>query len=156
MPPLRAEVHGVSLTVMPITRSQKTAFFVARGFAAEQIAPYAQACGFSFSLENRERAALRFHMADWTAEADGRVLRFASLDSWERDWDRFGVGQPARIAFRWAQFPPEHEFSRGDWIMGMANLAEPPTAEFRLVARFTEGGKTIELPIDNVACAPLD
>jgi hypothetical protein len=40
--------------------------------------------------------------------------------------------------------------------MGMANLMERPAGRFRIVARFDEGGKTLELPVDNVACAPLD
>lgn len=154
--PLSAEAHGVSLSVTPLTRSQGTAFFVARGFAPDQIAAYAHTCGFSFSFENRERTALRFRLADWSAEAGGHVLRFVPSSRWEEEWERLGVTRPARIAFRWAQFPDAHEFARGDWIMGMATLAQRPAGEFRLVARFADGGTTFELPIDNVACAPLD
>lgn len=153
---LSGDAHGVSLTVTPLTRSQGTAFFVARGFSAGQIGAYAQACGFSFTFENRERATLRFRLAEWSAEAGGQVVRFIPIARWEADWDRLGVAGPARIAFRWAQFPDEHEFAHGDWIMGMATLAQRPAGRFRLVARFEDGGRTLELPIDNVACAPLD
>jgi len=153
---LRAEAHGVSLAVTPLTRSQKTAFFMARGFKEKEIEAYARACGFSFTFENRERAAVALLLATWTAETERELVRFTPLSGWDADWDRLGIAQPARIAFRWAQFPAEHEFARGDWIMGMANLERPPQGKFRIVARFVEGGKTLELPVDGVACAPPD
>ena len=153
---LRAEAQGVSLTVTPLSHQQKSAFFMARGFTAAEIAPYAQTCGFSFAFENRERSLLTTHLAKWKAEVDGRIVHFLPPTIFDRDWEQQGIDKSARIAFLWAQFPSEQELARGDWIMGMANLMERPQGKFRIVARFTEGGKTFEHSIDNVACTPLD
>ncbi|MBI4742329.1 MAG: hypothetical protein HY777_12450 [Betaproteobacteria bacterium] len=152
----RVEAQGVSLTVTPLSPDQKTAFFIARGFTADEIAPYARTCGFSFVFENRERPLLTTHLAKWKAEADGRIVHFLPPSIFDRDWEQQGIDKSARIAFLWVQFPSEQEFARGDWIMGMANLMERPEGKFRIVARFNEGGKIVELPVDDVACAPLD
>lgn len=156
----QATGHGVSLTVTALKPSQKTAFYLARGFTAEQIAPYAEGCGFSFSFENRERSSLNYRLAEWTAEiaveGAGQVRHFTPLAHWEAHWQRLGVAGTPRIAFRWAQFAEEQEFARGDWIMGMVHLTAAPGTRFRLVARFHDGGKTLELPMDDVPCAPLE
>ncbi len=148
--------HGASLTSTALKPSQKTAFYLARGFTAEQIAPYAQACGFSFSFENRERPSLNYRLAEWTAELAGQSRHFTPVAHWDARWQEQGVAATARIAFRWAQFAEEQEFARGDWIMGMVQLSAPPGTSFRLVARFHDGGNTLELPMDDVVCAPLE
>jgi hypothetical protein len=154
--PMRADAQGLSLTATPLSTANKTAFLLARGFRAEAIASYAQACGFSFAFENRQRQGLVSRLADWSVEADGRVLRFVLPETWDKEWRRQEINDPARIAVRWAQFPAEQEFAQGDWIMGMANLTERPAGKFRLIARFTEGEKHLELSIDPVVCPPLD
>ncbi len=152
----RIEAQGVSLAVTPLSPGQKTAFFIARGFTAEEIAPYAQTCGFSFAFENRGRPLVKTDLAKWKAEVDGRIVHFLPPMLFDREWEQQGIDTSARIAFLWAQFPSAQDFARGDWIMGMANLMERPEGKFRIVARFYEGGKIVELPIDDLACAPPD
>ncbi len=154
--PLSVEAHGLVLKVTPLSAEQKTAFYLARGFTAAEIEPYARACGFSFSLENREQPLLRYRLVNWSIEAEGRVRRFVLPSDWDREWERRGLGASPRIAFRWAQFPAEQEFARGDWIMGMASLLERPAGPLRILARIDLGEQTLELPIDSLFCAPLD
>ncbi len=144
---------GVTVKASALTRSAVLAFYQARGFSAEAIAPYAAACVFSFELQNTTKKTLRLRLADWRAAGS---IRFRPSESWEAEWTRRNVAEPARIAFRWAQFQSELEFAPGDWIMGMAALERRPDGAFRLVVPYSIDGKKHEITLDRLACASLD
>lgn len=153
----RATQSGVTLTANPLGAEQRTAFYLARGFSAESIRPYAQTCGFSFGLKNGGPHALVTKLTDWRAVGgDGKSVPLRLPESWETDWQAAAVSPPARIAFRWAQFQSTNTFEPGDWIMGMASFATPPAAPFRLIARYRilEGDQAgHEIALDGLACA---
>jgi hypothetical protein len=145
---------GVTLGVMPLTAQWRSAFYVNRGFPAEVIQPYAAACGLSFGLRNAGEAPVDARLADWRAVgADGQQIPLPLPETWEAQWAAAGVPQPARIAFRWAQFQSESHFEPGDWIMGMATLSAVPAAPFRLIARYRDAGGEHEIVVDKLACA---
>ena len=145
---------GVTLGVMPLTAQWRSAFYVNRGFPAEVIQPYAAACGLSFGLRNAGEAPVDARLADWRAVgADGQQIPLRLPETWEAQWAEAGVPQPARIAFRWAQFQSESHFEPGDWIMGMATLSAVPAAPFRLIARYRDAGGEHEIVVDKLACA---
>lgn len=139
----------VVLTVKPLSREQTLAFYTARGFSVTTIAPYAKACVIGFTFRNDGPTALRFRLADWRA---GTEVRFRPLTDWDAAWEKNGVPQAARIAFRWAQFPPEQEFETGDWIMGMAALERRITGSFRVTARYSDNKGEHEIVSDAVKC----
>ena len=140
---------GANLHAKPLSREQLLAFYTARGFSSAAIAPYAQACVLGFNFGNAGTTTLRFRLADWRAE-DG--TRFRPPDDWDSVWAQAGVAQAARIAFRWAQFPPEQEFAAGDWIMGMAALERRIAGPFRVIARYTDDKGEHEITSDAVRC----
>ena len=153
----RATQGAVTLSANPLTAASRTAFYAARGFPAAALRSYAQACGFSFGMQNGGAQPLTTRLADWHAVgADGRKVALRLPESWEADWERAGVPQAARIAFRWAQFQAENTFEPGDWIMGMATLEARPAAPFRLVVRYRVTGEDKgehEILLDKLACA---
>ncbi len=149
-----AAKYGVEIKVGALKREQAAAFYQARGFSAAAIAPYAEACGFSFEFRNSGKSALRMNLADWRAAGKAGSARFVLPDEWDAEWARRGATEPARIAFRWAQFPAEQEFAPGDWIMGMAALERRIAGPFRLTLRFSDKNRQHEIAIDNVTCAP--
>ncbi len=154
--PWHGERDGVKVKATALPRPAVLAFYQARGFSAEAIAPYADACVFSFELQNTTNKTLRLRLADWRAETGAGVARFSLPRSWETEWVRRGVAEPARIAFRWAQFQAELEFAPGDWIMGMAALARRPDGAFRLTIPYTIEKRKHEITLDQLACAALD
>jgi hypothetical protein len=145
---------AVALGANPLPAATRTAFYAARGFSAAAIRPYAQACGFSFGMQNGGGGAVRTRLADWHAVgADGARIGFTPPESWDVQWGKAGVPQAARIAFKWAQFQAENVFEPGDWIMGMATLAARPAAPFRLVARYRDAKGDHEIVLEQLACA---
>lgn len=144
-----ALADGVSLDAKPRARDQVVSFYTARGFTATAIAPYADACVVSFTFRNDGKGPLRFRLADWRA-SDGTAL--IPLEAWDSQWRRDGVAEPARIAFRWAQFPTEQEFEPGDWIMGMAAFERRPAGAFRVVARYADEKGQHEVSTESIAC----
>ncbi|MCX7168529.1 MAG: hypothetical protein NTV11_19970 [Rhodocyclales bacterium] len=150
----RATQGGVTLTANPLTTEQGTAFYVARGFSEAAIRPYAQACGFSIGMRNTSPRRVRTTLADWHAiGVDGRRVRLRTPAAWDTNWALASVSEPARIAFRWAQFQAENTFEAGDWIMGMVTLDEPLPGSFRLIARYHDEKGTHEIVLDKLTCS---
>ena len=149
----RAAQDGVTLTANPLTAEQRTAFYIARGFSEAAIRPYTQTCGFSFGMRNTGARLVRTVLADWRAiGVDGRRVRLRPPAAWDTDWVLANVSEPARIAFRWAQFQAENTFEVGDWIMGMATLESPLPGSFRLIAHYHDEKGTHEIVLDKLAC----
>jgi hypothetical protein len=144
----------VTLAANPLTAAARTAFYAARGFTAEMIQPYAQACGLSFGMQNHGASTVSTRLADWQAAgADGKRIALRLPEVWEVQWEQAGVPQAARIAFKWAQFQAENTFEPGDWIMGMATLASKPPAPFRLIAHYRDHKGNHEIVLDSLECA---
>ncbi len=145
---------AVTFTANPLSSTSRTAFYAARGFSVAAIQPYAQACGFSFGMQNNGATPLVTRLTDWYAVgADGQRIALHLPETWDTAWGKAGVPQAARIAFRWAQFQAENSFEAGDWIMGMATLEMPPSGPFRLVARYHDNMGNHEIVLDNLTCS---
>lgn len=145
---------SVTLSVSALSQRWRSAFYVNRGFNATAILPYAATCGFSFGMRNDSGIAIETRLNEWRAVgADNTEIALRLPESWETEWERAGVSQPARIAFRWAQFQSENVFEPGDWIMGMATLAAVPRPPFRLFARYHDPEGEHEIVIEQLDCA---
>ena len=101
------QVHGVTLSLTQLLPDQVRAFYVNRGFALSDTAVFAEACVFMTVLRNDGAPGeLSFRLADWQLRQGGTARGLPPLDDWMAQWEARGVGAAARIAFRWAQFPP--------------------------------------------------
>lgn len=150
----QARHDNVVLTANPQAPAPLSAFYAARGFAAETIRPYANLCGFSFGMRNGGPIAILTRLTDWSVvDAKGHRISFRLPESWDADWILANLPQSARIAFRWAQFQTENRFEPGDWIMGMATLESVPSAPFSLIARYHDNKGDHEIVLDKLECA---
>ena len=149
------QAHGVTLQLTQILPDQARAFYLARGFAAADAELYATACVFMTVLRNDGAPGeIAFRLDDWRLDLDGARRALPPLDDWLALWRRRGVPEPARIAFRWAQFPPAQAYAPGEWNQGMLAMQLPPGRRFSLVARWQADGKTREGVLTDVRCAP--
>lgn len=146
--------HGVTLSLTQIFPDPARAFYLNRGFPAEAVERYATACVYMTVLRNDAAPGeLSFRLADWSVQSTGSERPPYAVEDWMAQWRALGLTESARIAFRWAQFPPEQEYAVGEWNQGMLTTGLPPGSRFDLIARWTVAGKTFEGKLENVVCA---
>lgn len=147
--------HGVALSLTQLLPDQLRAFYLNRGFPAEVAEVYARSCVFMTVLRNDGApGTVAFRLAEWTVNSGATVRPPRPVDDWLAEWRRHGLAEPAVIAFRWAQFPPEQEYEPGDWNQGMLSVGLPSGAGFDLTARWQVAGKTYEGKLIDVRCVP--
>lgn len=149
----RVQAHGVTLRLTQILPDQARAFYLNRGFKAEDVEPYATACVYMTVLRNDAApGGLHFRLADWRVRASGEERSPRPVEDWMALWQTRGLSEPARIAFRWAQFPPEQEYEPGEWNQGMLAVGLTPGSRFDLLARWRVGEQIYEGVLTDVRC----
>jgi hypothetical protein len=149
-----SQAHGVTLSLTQLLPDQVRAFYVNRGFDLADATVFAGACVFMTVLRNDAAPGeLSFRLADWQVQQGGTARGLPPLDDWLVQWQARGVTEAARIAFRWAQFPPEQTYAPGEWNQGMLATGLPPGSRFELIARWTAAGKSYEGRLDDVQCS---
>lgn len=149
------QADGVALRLTQILPDQARAFYLNRGFGGADAERYATACVFMTVLRNDAApGVVSFQRDDWRVRVHGVSRRVPSVEEWLALWQRRGLSDAARIAFRWAQFPPEQEYARGEWNQGMLATGLRPGTVFDLVAHWQVDGKPYEGVLKNVRCAP--
>ena len=148
-------VAGVSVSLTQILPDQLRAFYVNRGFASDVIEPYARSCVYMTVLRNDAAAGIvRFRLSEWRINTESGERPLVSTQAWIEQLRSAAPSNAAMVAFRWAQFPPEHAYEPGgDWNQGMLSIGLEPGAEFDLVVRWEVDGKRFEGGLANVRCA---
>jgi hypothetical protein len=148
------QAHGVTFFLTQLLPDQVRAFYVNRGFDLADADVFARACVFMTVLRNDAAPGeLSFRLADWRVHQGGDARGLPPVGDWLAQWQARGVTEAARIAFRWAQFPPEQSYALGEWNQGMLATGLPPGSRFDLIARWTVAGKTFAGKLENVVCA---
>ncbi len=123
----------VALSLTQILPDQVRGFYGARGFDADAVDAIARHCVFQTVMRNASAAGeVAPQLADWRfITAQGEHPLQLNRD-WQAEWDGRGIVPAARLAFEWAQFPPDQNFARGDWNMGMTLYPLAPGSRFDL------------------------
>jgi hypothetical protein len=149
-----AQTQGVTLSLTQLLPDQVRAFYVNRGFDLADAAVFAGACVFMTVLRNDAAPGeLSFRLADWRVRQGTEARGLPPLDDWLAQWQGRGVSEAARIAFRWAQFPPEQTYAPGEWNQGMLATGLPPGSRFDIIARWTVAGRDFEGRLADVQCS---
>lgn len=146
---------GVSFSLTQILPDQVRAFYVNRGFTLEQIEPYALSCVYMTVLRNdRAPGVVHFIHQNWSVVTDGDSRPPMKISHWLGHLEKAGANKSARIAFRWAQFPPEHEYEPGgDWNQGMMSAGSAAGKGFDVIARWDIDGRPYQGVLRDVRCA---
>lgn len=150
---VRAE--GIALTLAQILPDQVRGFYAARGFPVAAIEHLAtRHCVFQTILRNQTgKAPIRFDLADWRAQTANGIHPLKLVREWLPEWERLGVSESSRLAFRWALFPTEHTYAVGDWNMGMTTYALPLGTRFDLNVVYWREKERRTLVVPGVRCA---
>jgi hypothetical protein len=148
------QAHGVAFSLTQLLPDQVRAFYVSRGFALAEADVFAGACVYMAVLRNDAAPGeIRFRLADWQVRQGGATHTLRPVDDWLVQWQARGVSEAARIAFRWAQLPPEQSYAPGEWNQGMVATGLAPGSRFDLIARWTVVGQDYEGRLDDVDCS---
>jgi hypothetical protein len=150
----QTETHGLQVRLTQISPDQIRGFYLARGFSPEATERFARECVFMTVVRNIGEASIHHRLADWryaTADQPRRAPR--GKPAWDALWKRMGVGESARIAFTWAQFPATQTFAPGDWNQGMTAYSVPRGEVFDLQVVWRAGGKAHSGRLEHVRCA---
>ena len=148
--------EGVSFTFNQRLPDQTRAFFQGRGFTPQQAEPLAADCVFQAIIRNGAGAAapMTLNLAEWRVHPTGGSAQPLRLEAqWQEQWERTGVSQPARIAFRWSLFPTTQHFEPGDWNMGMITLGLAPGSRFDLEVIWRSGAESRHQRFPAMQCA---
>lgn len=145
---------GVTLSLTQLLPDQVRAFYVNRGFDLADAEVFATACVYMAVMRNQAAdGVISFRQADWEVHTGDGPRPIPTVESWLDQWEARGVPQAARLAFRWAQLPPEQHYAPGEWNQGMLATGLPPASRFDLIARWSLVGETHEERLKDVRCA---
>jgi hypothetical protein len=148
-------VEGVTFAVTQILPDQARAFYLNRGFGEDAAESFATACVFMTVLRNDNApGAIHYKLADWLVESSAGSSPPLSLEHWGERLAPFELAASAKLAFRWAQFPPEQSYRPGgDWNQGMLTTGLAAGRQFDLVARWNIDDETYKARLSGVRCA---
>jgi len=144
---------GVSVELVQLLPDQTRAFFLARGFDGETTERIAMSCVFQTIFRNDGTKAITFDLGEWVVVHRGERLGMRTREVWDPEWDREGINEAARIAFRWALLPTRQGFEAGDYNWGMTSYGLSPGDVFDLEVGFERGGDNVLGRIPGIECS---
>jgi hypothetical protein len=145
--------QGVSVQLLQLLPDQTRAFFLGRGFKAQDAERIATSCVFQTIFRNDGDRPVAYDLNDWTRRHDGERAPLRTRERWDTSWEAGTLGQPQRIALRWALLPTVQRFEPGDYNWGMTSFGLPPGATFDLTISVRLGGETVTAEVPAVTCA---
>jgi hypothetical protein len=127
--------EGVLFRLTQRLPDQTRAFFMARGFEAEDADQIARRCVFQTMFKNIAPpggSAVEFDLGEWTIDTGNGTRGLLTREDWDRRWEERGVPQAARIAFEWSLLPTRQRYLPGDFNWGMTSYGLPPGSRFDL------------------------
>ena len=146
--------QGISVELVQRLPDQTRAFFLARGFGAQDADLIGRACVFQTIFRNDGDRPVAYDLGQWGVHHGTERLALRTRESWDREWGERGVDQAARIAFRWSLLPTVQRFEPGDYNWGMTSFGLPPGERFDLSLVVDSDGNRLEAEVPGVVCAP--
>jgi hypothetical protein len=149
--------EGMSLRLVQRLPDQSRAFFLARGFNAEQVEEVAGRCVFQTVYRNLSHEAqpspLHYRQRDWVIHHPQHEASILTREDWAVLWEARDAPSAARIAFQWALLPPEQTYEPGDYNWGMTMIDLSPGTRFDLEVRWEQFGASRSAVIEDLQCA---
>jgi len=146
--------YGVTFSLRQMPPDVVNAFYNGRGFAINQIEPYAQTCVYTVVLRN-DGAPGRIHFLrnDWRVTSNNESNQIRTNSSWLKQFKQTNTKPSALIAFRLAQIPEEQEYEpSGDWNQGMLSTNLAIGSQFDITINWDVDNEFYEFSIKEVKC----
>jgi len=138
------------------TPDQTRAFFMARGFTAEQANLIATNCAFQSMMKNTgSNSVIALDLNQWTVKHNNQQYSLRTREVWKPVWKKQKADPAAQIAFEWALLPTHQTYNTDDYNWGLSSYGLPPGSLFDLGFNWQRNGKTLHGQIKNIQC-PAD
>lgn len=150
---------GLKFELAPIAPDAVRAFFLGRGFRAEEAERLVRdGCMFRSAIGSLATGAgapqVTVALTRWRVTPEGAPPRPPpTREDWERTWAELKVAEDASVAFYWALFPTEQTFSANDYNWGMLTFGLAAGTRFALDVAWSAGGKDHTERLEGLACA---
>lgn len=154
----RIERDGLKLETAALEPDQVRAFFLGRGFSAEDAEHLvATGCVFRSSIANAGTTPDAPHvvisLAQWRVTPEGGAAKPPLVrEDWATTWAARGVAEDAAVAFHWALFPTEQTLAASDYNWGMLTLGQPAGTRLALDVTWRTGDTTHKQRLENLRC----
>lgn len=149
---------AMSLRLVQRLPDQTRAFFMARGFDADETEIIARTCVFQTVFKNTshesEPSALRYDLREWRVRRNGETGGLKTREDWARVWEGTDTSRAARIALEWALLPTRQSYEAGDYNWGMSMVDVPAGENIDLTVVWRQHGREHRATIEDLQCAP--
>ncbi len=157
--PVHLERDGLKLELAPLGADQVRAFFLARGFLAEDAELIVKtACLFRSAIGSAHTVAaspeVEVPLGDWrVTPAGGSAAPLKVREDWQGVWKERRVAEDAATAFYWALFPTGQTFHATDYNWGFLTFGLAPGTRFDLDVVWKTSGDVQSAKIEGLQCA---
>ncbi len=155
---IRLERDGLKLEMQALGHDAVQAFFIGRGFSAQNARMIAhEGCFFRSAIGNGQKTAgdkeITIDLRRWRLTGKGGRGGLRVREDWQKIWVERGVAEDARTAFYWALFPTRQSYGPTDYNWGMLSFGLTPGTEFDLKLRWRFGAKEQLVTLKGLQCA---
>ncbi|QKK11804.1 MAG: hypothetical protein HND59_09620 [Pseudomonadota bacterium] len=152
----RMDAQGFQVELVQLQPNQVRAFYIARGFSAEQAESLAVTCLMQMIVRNAQPTGaqpIQLPLAHWGVHTAAGRQPLRLTGDWDTLWDAQGTAPEARLAFRWALFPVDQTFHPGDGNWGMITTGLAVGTRFDLLMQWMRGAQTETAAMRSLQCA---
>ena len=154
----RWQGDGLRLETQALVHDQVRGFFIGRGFDEAGVNLLVnEACLFRSAFGNLATEPSAPHItidqSEWRIFIGDEERQLRTRADWQPVWDRLGVDDEQRVAFKWALFPTQQEFAPTDYNWGMITFGLAPGTRFDLEIVWREGGEKRTTRLQGMECA---
>ncbi len=136
---------------------QTYGFFEARGFSKKIATQIANSCVFQTIIKNTsatKNATFSVSLKSWKIKSNNTIKSLKLKESWFEDWQTESIKPASHLAFRWATYPTQQDFSpNGDYNWGMISFGLKPGTTFDLQLEWVSEKQKKNAWIKNMTCA---
>jgi hypothetical protein len=150
--------EGILLRLTQRLPDQTRAFFLARGFSAEDADFLARKCVFQTLFKNTNAPGgktVSYSLDEWNVHTAGITQGMLTREHWHGIWEARTLAQPARIAFEWSLLPTRQVYQPEDYNWGMTSFGLEPDTRFDLEFFWQQNGARFSGYFEDVEC-PAD
>lgn len=144
---------GISVQLVQRLPDQTRAFFLARGFDADEADVIGRACVFQTIFRNDGEKPLSYDLDDWQISYRKERRSLFTREHWGEKWRQSEVSKEAGIALRWSLLPTRQKFQPGDYNWGMTSFGLAPGEVFDLTLAIRLDGDPVARTIPGIVCA---